>query len=108
MPRASSRLPPMQTFWWPAYSSLTWSSGYTNSRRVLDRMILRASFLGKELDQLVAACDAVSVVQLNKGPSGIMSKALTVGVPANPRSPTPASPPAVGDTFGVTLLGVEL
>ena len=32
-----------------------------------------------ELDQLVAACDVVSVVQLNKGPSGIMGKALTAG-----------------------------
>jgi hypothetical protein len=48
----------------------------------LERMILRRGHLGNdELDQLVAACDVVSVVQLNKGPSGIMGKALTAGVP---------------------------
>ena len=48
----------------------------------LDRMILMARYLDTdELDQLVAACDVVSVVQLNKGPSGIMGKALTAGVP---------------------------
>ena len=48
----------------------------------LDRMILLARYLDNdELDKLVAACDVVSVVQLNKGPSGIMGKALTAGVP---------------------------
>ena len=48
----------------------------------LQRLILRARHLDNdELDQLVAACDVVSVVQLNKGPSGIMGKALTAGVP---------------------------
>jgi hypothetical protein len=48
----------------------------------LDRMILRRRHLANdELDQLVAACDVVSVVQLNKGPSGIMGKALAAGVP---------------------------
>ncbi len=48
----------------------------------LDRMILLDRFLDNdELDKLVAACDVVSVVQLNKGPSGIMGKALTAGVP---------------------------
>jgi hypothetical protein len=48
----------------------------------LDRMILRRHHLtNDELDQLVAACDVISVVQLNKGPSGIMGKALTAEVP---------------------------
>jgi hypothetical protein len=48
----------------------------------LDRMLLRRRHLeNDELDQLVAACDVVSVVQLNKGPSGIMGKALAAGVP---------------------------
>ena len=48
----------------------------------LQRLILRCRHLDNdELDQLVAACDVVSVVQLNKGPSGIMGKALTAGVP---------------------------
>ncbi|HEX3336886.1 MAG TPA: hypothetical protein VHS54_10535 [Jatrophihabitans sp.] len=48
----------------------------------LDRMILRRRHLDNaELDQLVAACDVISVVQLNKGPSGIMGKALTAEVP---------------------------
>ncbi|HEV7193738.1 MAG TPA: hypothetical protein VGN35_11105 [Jatrophihabitantaceae bacterium] len=48
----------------------------------LDRMILRRRHLtNDELDQLVAACDVISVVQLNKGPSGIMGKALAAGVP---------------------------
>lgn len=48
----------------------------------LDRMILRRRHLSnEELDQLVAACDVISVVQLNKGPSGIMGKALAAGVP---------------------------
>lgn len=48
----------------------------------LQRLILRTRHLDNdELDQLVAACDVVSVVQLNKGPSGIMGKALTAGVP---------------------------
>ena len=47
-----------------------------------ERMILRCRHLDNaELDQLVAACDVVSVVQLNKGPSGIMGKALTAQVP---------------------------
>lgn len=46
------------------------------------RLIERRGHLSNdELDQLVAACDVVSVVQLNKGPSGIMGKALTAGVP---------------------------
>jgi hypothetical protein len=50
--------------------------------QALDRMILRRRHLANdELDQLVAACDVVSVVQLNKGPSGIMGKALAAGVP---------------------------
>jgi hypothetical protein len=49
---------------------------------VLERMILLPRHLGnEELDQLVAACDVISVVQLNKGPSGIMGKALTAQVP---------------------------
>lgn len=48
----------------------------------LQRLILRRRHLeNDELDQLVAACDVISVVQLNKGPSGIMGKALTAGVP---------------------------
>jgi hypothetical protein len=46
------------------------------------RLILRCRHLeNAELDQLVAACDVISVVQLNKGPSGIMGKALTAQVP---------------------------
>ena len=112
----------------------------------LDRMILRARYLDNdELDKLVAACDVVSVVQLNKGPSGIMGKALTAEVPvvtAGSRvrarevevtrgglaaEMTPESiaaalgrlyaegnamirgaelPPATGETFAMTLLGV--
>jgi hypothetical protein len=48
----------------------------------LQRLIPRTRHLrNDELDQLVAACDVVSVVQLNKGPSGVMGKALTAGVP---------------------------
>ncbi|MDT4940818.1 MAG: hypothetical protein QOJ34_907, partial [Pseudonocardiales bacterium] len=48
----------------------------------LARLVLRRGHLtNDELDQLVAACDVISVVQLNKGPSGIMGKALTAGVP---------------------------
>ena len=48
----------------------------------LDRMLLRRRHLeNDELDQLVAACDVISVVQLNRGPSGIMGKALAAGVP---------------------------
>jgi hypothetical protein len=48
----------------------------------LERLIMRLRHLDNdELDHLVAACDVVSVVQLNKGPSGIMGKALTAGVP---------------------------
>jgi hypothetical protein len=54
----------------------------TRSAEQLQRLILRRGHLGNtELDELVAACDVVSVVQLNKGPSGIMGKALTARVP---------------------------
>jgi hypothetical protein len=57
-----------------------WLAARTPEQR--GRLILRARHLDNdELDQLVAACDVVSVVQLNKGPSGIMGKALTAGVP---------------------------
>jgi hypothetical protein len=57
-----------------------WLDARTPEQR--QRLILRARHLDNdELDQLVAACDVVSVVQLNKGPSGIMGKALTAGVP---------------------------
>ena len=55
---------------------------YSQPDGALDRMILRRRHLANdELDQLVAACDVISVVQLNKGPSGIMGKALAAGVP---------------------------
>jgi len=114
---------------------------------VMQRIILRAGYLDNdELDQLVAACDAISVVQLNKGPSGVMGKALTAEVPvvtAGSRvrarelavthgglaaDMTPASiadalrelfvdgarnirtdalPPATGEAFAETLLGVS-
>jgi hypothetical protein len=46
------------------------------------RVILREGFLPDEvLDQLVAATNVVTVAQINKGPSGIMGKALAAGVP---------------------------
>ena len=46
------------------------------------RLIERDKHLGNdELDQLVAACDVISVVQPYKGPSGLMGKALVAGVP---------------------------
>jgi hypothetical protein len=48
----------------------------------LDRLIVRDKHLANdELDQLVAACDVISVVQPYKGPSGIMGKALVAEVP---------------------------
>jgi hypothetical protein len=57
-----------------------WLDARTAEQR--ERLILRCRHLeNDELDQLVAACDVISVVQLNKGPSGIMGKALTAGVP---------------------------
>jgi glycosyltransferase involved in cell wall biosynthesis len=46
------------------------------------RLIERDKHLGNdELDQLVAACDVISVVQPYKGPSGLMGKALVAAVP---------------------------
>lgn len=46
------------------------------------RLILREGFLANEvMDQLVAACDVVTVAQINKGPSGVMGKALAAEVP---------------------------
>lgn len=46
------------------------------------RIVLRADFLSDEtLDALVAASDVVVIAQLNKGPSGIMGKALAAEVP---------------------------
>lgn len=57
-----------------------WLDARSDAER--SRLILRCEHLDNdELDQLVAACDVVSVVQLNKGPSGIMGKALTAAVP---------------------------
>lgn len=46
------------------------------------RIVLRGGFLTDQmLDALVAASDVVVVAQLNKGPSGIMGKALAAEVP---------------------------
>ena len=46
------------------------------------RIVLREGFLSDQvLDDLVAASDVVVVAQLNKGPSGIMGKALAAEVP---------------------------
>jgi glycosyltransferase involved in cell wall biosynthesis len=46
------------------------------------RIVLREGFLSDQvLDELVAASDVVVIAQLNKGPSGIMGKALAAGVP---------------------------
>ncbi|WP_375001004.1 hypothetical protein [Aeromicrobium sp. CTD01-1L150] len=47
-----------------------------------NRLVLRSGFLpDQELDELVAAADAVALVMTNNGPSGIMGKALAAGVP---------------------------
>ncbi len=46
------------------------------------RVVLRRGFLADDvLDKLVAASDVVVIAQLNKGPSGIMGKALAAEVP---------------------------
>jgi glycosyltransferase involved in cell wall biosynthesis len=46
------------------------------------RIVVRNEFLSDQvLDELVAASDVVAVAQLNKGPSGIMGKALAAEVP---------------------------
>lgn len=46
------------------------------------RLVLRTGFLPeRDLDELVAASDAVALVMTNNGPSGIMGKALAAGVP---------------------------
>lgn len=58
----------------------SWVDGLPAESRA--RLIERDKHLGNdELDQLVAACDVVSVVQPYKGPSGLMGKALVAGVP---------------------------
>ncbi len=49
---------------------------------MLARLIVRDEYLSNELlDSYVAASDIVSIAQDNNGPSGIMGKALTAGVP---------------------------
>lgn len=53
------------------------------SEPTLARIIVRRGHLSdEELDRLVASCDVVAAVHLNKGPSGIMGKALAAGVPS--------------------------
>jgi hypothetical protein len=57
-----------------------WLAGLDETRRA--RIVLREGFLADDvLDQLVATSDVVVIAQLNKGPSGIMGKALAAEVP---------------------------
>lgn len=57
-----------------------WAAGVTSSPR--RRLILHDRYLtNRDLDELVAACDAVALIMTNNGPSGIQGKALAAGVP---------------------------
>ncbi len=57
-----------------------WADALEQDER--NRLVLRPGFLPEqELDELVAAADAVALVMTNNGPSGIMGKALAAGVP---------------------------
>ncbi|MGJ9412780.1 hypothetical protein ACHAAC_08715 [Aeromicrobium sp. CF4.19] len=61
-------------------SVTAWIDSIRQSDR--NRIVLRPGFLpDQDLDELVAAADAVALVMTNNGPSGIMGKALAAGVP---------------------------